>query len=60
VEPFQYVRARSVGEAVGLLARHPGAEVIAGATDLTTLMRDGIRRPSHLIDVNGLALDEIL
>lgn len=59
MEPFQYVRARSVGEAVGLLARHPRAEVIAGATDLTTLMRDGIRRPSHLIDVNGLALDEI-
>lgn len=59
MDDFEYVRAGSVDDAVRVLAQHPGAAVIAGGTDLTTLMRDGIRRPSHLIDLNGLALDKI-
>jgi xanthine dehydrogenase YagS FAD-binding subunit len=56
VDLFEYVRARSVGEAIQVLADNPKAAVIAGGTDLTTLMRDGIRRPSHLVDINGLDL----
>nr|WTB34803.1 xanthine dehydrogenase family protein subunit M [Streptomyces sp. NBC_00830] len=59
MDHFEYVRAGSVGEAVRVLAANPGAAVIAGGTDLTTLMRDGIRRPSHLVDLGGLALDDI-
>ncbi|MFP3986155.1 xanthine dehydrogenase family protein subunit M [Streptomyces sp. E11-3] len=59
MDPFQYVRAESVGQAVRVLAEHPRAAVIAGGTDLTTLMRDRVRRPSHLIDLGGLALDTV-
>jgi xanthine dehydrogenase YagS FAD-binding subunit len=56
---FQHLRPRDVDDAVRLLAAHPGAEVIAGGTDLVTLMRDGIRTPTHLVDINGLALDRV-
>ncbi|MDP4504190.1 FAD binding domain-containing protein [Nonomuraea turcica] len=59
MDPFQYVRPRSLDEAIRVLAGNPTATVIAGGTDLTTLMRDGIRRPSHLIDINGLDLAEV-
>ncbi|CAM3416837.1 xanthine dehydrogenase family protein subunit M [Kibdelosporangium persicum] len=56
---FDYTSPRTVDEAVRLLADHPGADVIAGGTDLVTLLRDGIRTPTHLVDVNGLGLDEV-
>lgn len=56
---FEHLRPRTVDSAVRLLAEHPGAEVIAGGTDLVTLMRDGIRNPTHLVDINGLDLDGV-
>jgi xanthine dehydrogenase YagS FAD-binding subunit len=59
VQTFEHLRPRTVPEAVRLLADHPGAEVIAGGTDLVTLMRDGIRTPTHLVDINGLDLDRV-
>jgi xanthine dehydrogenase YagS FAD-binding subunit len=37
----------------------PGAQAVAGGTDLITLMRDGIRAPTRLVDINGLGLDRI-
>ena len=39
--------------------RTPGAKFIAGGTNLLDLMKLQIETPTHLIDVNGLALDEI-
>lgn len=59
MEIFEHLRPRTVPEAVRLLADHPGAEVIAGGTDQVTLMRDGIRTPTHLVDINGLDLDRV-
>jgi xanthine dehydrogenase YagS FAD-binding subunit len=40
-------------------ARVPGAKFIAGGTNLLDLMKLQIETPTHLIDVNGLALDKI-
>ncbi|HYI81850.1 MAG TPA: xanthine dehydrogenase family protein subunit M, partial [Acetobacteraceae bacterium] len=40
-------------------ARDPGAKFIAGGTNLLDLMKLQIEAPTHLIDVNGLGLDEI-
>src|SRR6185503_4621867 len=37
----------------------PGAKFIAGGTNLLELMKLQIEAPTHLIDVNGLALDKI-
>lgn len=59
MRPFTYERAASPEEAAAALARHPGARFIAGGTNLLDLMKLDIERPSHLVDINGLALDTI-
>lgn len=56
---FTYERARTPAEAAAAAARSPGAKFIAGGTNLLDLMKLQIEAPSHLIDVNGLALDRI-
>src|SRR5947208_96769 len=56
---FTYERANSPGAAASAAARIPGAKFIAGGTNLLDLMKLEIETPTHLIDVNGLALDKI-
>ncbi|GAA2778735.1 xanthine dehydrogenase family protein subunit M [Saccharopolyspora taberi] len=55
---FHLDRPESIPAAVRAL-RDPDAQVIAGGTDLITLMRDGVRTPSRLVDVSGLGLDRV-
>jgi xanthine dehydrogenase YagS FAD-binding subunit len=57
--PFSYERAHSPAEAAAAAARIRGARFIAGGTNLLDLMKLQIETPTHLIDVNGLALDKI-
>lgn len=59
MKPFTYERARSPVEAAVAAARNPDAKFIAGGTNLLDLMKLEIETPTHLIDVNGLALDRI-
>jgi len=59
MRPFTYERAHSPAEAATLAARKEGAKFIAGGTNLLDLMKLEIETPTHLIDVNGLALDKI-
>src|SRR3954453_3067655 len=59
MKSFTYERARSPAEAAAAAARNPGAKFIAGGTNLLDLMKLQIETPTHLIDVNGLALDKI-
>src|SRR4051794_1038127 len=59
MKPFTYERAHSPAEAAAAAARIPGAKFIAGGTNLLDLMKLQIEAPTHLIDVNGLALDRI-
>jgi xanthine dehydrogenase YagS FAD-binding subunit len=56
---FTFERARTPAEAATAAARHPGAKFVAGGTNLLDLMKLEIEAPTHLIDVNGLALDKI-
>jgi xanthine dehydrogenase YagS FAD-binding subunit len=56
---FTFERAHSPAEAAAAAARTPGAKFIAGGTNLLDLMKLEIETPAHLIDVNGLALDQI-
>jgi xanthine dehydrogenase YagS FAD-binding subunit len=58
VRPFTYERATTV-RAAAMAARTRGAKFIAGGTNLLDLMKLEIEAPTHLIDVNGLALDGI-
>lgn len=59
MRPFTFERARSPAEAATAAARHPGAKFVAGGTNLLDLMKLEIETPPHLIDVNGLGLDQI-
>ena len=52
---FDYVRAASADEAVGLLTEHGNtARLLMGGTDLFPNMRDGKLRPQVVVDVKGL------
>ena len=59
MRPFTYERASSASSAARAAAENPEAKFIAGGTNLLDLMKLQIERPAHLIDVNGLGLDEI-
>jgi xanthine dehydrogenase YagS FAD-binding subunit len=59
MKSFSYERARSPAEAAAAAAKIKGAKFIAGGTNLLDLMKLEIEAPTHLIDVNGLALDKI-
>jgi xanthine dehydrogenase YagS FAD-binding subunit len=59
MKAFTYQRAHTPAEAAAAALRTPGARFIAGGTNLLDLMKLEIETPSHLIDVNGLALDKI-
>src|SRR5215216_562878 len=59
MKPFTYERAQSPAQAAAAAARNEGAKFIAGGTNLLDLMKLEIETPTHLIDVNGLALDTI-
>ncbi len=53
--PFTYLRARSVAEAVELLAAHgPDAAPLAGGTDLLPKMKRRQLRPAHLVGLSRL------
>ncbi|CAN7562615.1 xanthine dehydrogenase family protein subunit M [Rhizobium rhizogenes] len=59
MKAFSYERASSVEAAAKAAAGTRGAKFIAGGTNLLDLMKLQIETPTHLIDVNGLALDKI-
>ncbi|MFJ7628650.1 FAD binding domain-containing protein [Streptomyces sp. NPDC097595] len=56
---FGYERVHDVTGAVALLRADPGARLLGGGTNLVDLMKAGVERPSLLIDVRELPLDEI-
>lgn len=51
---YQYHRPRALGEALDLLARHPGAMMIAGGTDLVPNMKHRLWTPDHLIALKAV------
>jgi xanthine dehydrogenase YagS FAD-binding subunit len=52
---FAYLRPRSTGEAVQLLAQHqPGARYFAGGTTLFDLMKLGVESPSTVVDITRI------
>src|SRR6476619_5336927 len=59
MKSFTYERARTPAEAAAAAARTSGAKFVAGGTNLLDLMKLEIETPTHLIDVNGLALDKM-
>jgi carbon-monoxide dehydrogenase medium subunit len=53
--PFDYYRARSVDDAVGLLTRHGAeAKLLAGGQSLLAMMKLRLARPAALVDLGGI------
>jgi xanthine dehydrogenase YagS FAD-binding subunit len=56
---FRYARASDVADAVHQIAADPTAKFIASGTNLIDLMKEGVERPSRLIDISRLPLKSI-
>jgi aerobic carbon-monoxide dehydrogenase medium subunit len=52
---FDYVRAKSLREALGALAAGDGSKVIAGGHSLLPVMKFRLAQPPRLVDIAGLA-----
>ncbi|CAB3891832.1 FAD binding domain-containing protein [Achromobacter piechaudii] len=59
MRPFTFERARTPAEAAASAAQVRGTRFIAGGTNLLDLMKLEVETPTHLVDVNGLGLDQI-
>src|SRR5919202_3208551 len=59
MKPFTYTRATDVTEAVKTFAQNSDTRFIGGGTNLIDLMKMGVERPAHLVDINRLPLTEI-
>lgn len=59
MKPYGYLRASTTGEAVAAWAARPGAQYLAGGTNLVDLMELGVAAPRMLIDVRRLPLDSV-
>lgn len=53
--PFTYHDPRSISDAVGLLAAHENARVLAGGQSLMPMMNFRYAMPDHLIDLNKVS-----
>ncbi len=55
MKPFEYVRPRTLGEAVEILDRHgPEAQLLAGGTDLVIELRHGWKHPKVVVDIKRI------
>jgi xanthine dehydrogenase YagS FAD-binding subunit len=58
MQPFTLDRGRDIADTIRR-GRMPGTDYIAGGTDLMQLLKDDVRRPRHLVDLEGLDLGRI-
>ncbi|WP_394435843.1 FAD binding domain-containing protein [Streptomyces sp. SGAir0957] len=59
MKEFGYERALDVQGAVAVLGADPDARFLGGGTNLVDLMKSGVERPGHLVDVRELPLSGI-
>jgi xanthine dehydrogenase YagS FAD-binding subunit len=56
MRPLTYSRATGIADALALAAAHPASAFLAGGTTEVDLIRAGISRSEHLVDINDLPL----
>jgi xanthine dehydrogenase YagS FAD-binding subunit len=56
---FEYARAGDVADAVRLIAGDPAARFVAGGTNLIDLMKMDVERPTKVVDINRLPINQI-
>jgi len=56
MRPLTYTRAATIEDAVALVAADPATAFLAGGTTEVDLIRAGVSRADHLVDINALPL----
>jgi xanthine dehydrogenase YagS FAD-binding subunit len=56
MKPFTYSRPEDVTAALASVAGTAGAKFLGGGTNLVDLMKTGVERPTHLVDITRLPL----
>ena len=59
MRPFKYTRASDPNAAARMVAANPQAKFLAGGTNILDLMKEDVERPTELIDLTRLKLNEI-
>ncbi|HTU73833.1 MAG TPA: xanthine dehydrogenase family protein subunit M [Trebonia sp.] len=59
MRPLSYARAADAGSAIALVAEHPEGTFLAGGTTEVDLVRQDVRRPGLLVDINDLPLNGV-
>ncbi|MDP9107677.1 MAG: FAD binding domain-containing protein, partial [Pseudomonadota bacterium] len=57
--PFSYERAVNIDSAIEA-AQQSGTRFLAGGTNLIDLVKSGVEHPQRLVDLNRLALADIV
>src|SRR5437588_3137917 len=59
MNPFMYSRTNDAQQAVAEISAKPHGKFLGGGTNLIDLMKMGVERPSHVVDINGLPVAQI-
>ncbi len=59
MRPFTYTCPKTVDDAIKAYGQGPDVRFIGGGTNLLDLMKMGVERPAHLVDINRLPLTTI-
>ncbi|HEX3101751.1 MAG TPA: xanthine dehydrogenase family protein subunit M [Pyrinomonadaceae bacterium] len=59
MRPFKYTRAADVASAIKAASANKDAKFIAGGSNIIDLMREGVLKPSELVDIAGLNLTQV-
>ncbi len=59
MRPFTYSRPDDVQDAIAQERRQPDSRFLGGGTNLVDLMKMGVERPAHLVDITRLPLSRI-
>ena len=59
MKTFDYIRASNPEEAISVINSLDTAKFLGGGTNLLDLMKEGVEKPDHLIDVTRLELGSI-
>ena len=54
MQPFGYIEAHTLDDALRLAREYPEARFLAGGTTIVDLMKSDVMQPSMLIDINRL------
>jgi len=59
MRPFTYSRPVDLAEAIHTGQRQPQSKYLGGGTNLVDLMKMGVERPAHLVDITRLPMAQI-